>query len=136
MKIKSIISFSFICALVFISGVATESSKDEKQFGEIEEFKSKVSWKLGAWTWPKYVVKGKGGKGGSKGGSGTGGNGGEGGAQGGGRKIRGGSDKESGLDARGGGGGENNKIGWGYLKNWEGYSGDISSKSEGNQGPS
>ncbi|AES65574.1 hypothetical protein MtrunA17_Chr2g0300921 [Medicago truncatula] len=117
MKTKSIISFFFVCALYFISVMATEPSKDEKQFGEIEEFKSKVSWNRGAWTWPKYGVKGNGGKGGSKGGSGSGENGGEGGAQGGGGQIEGGKDKGSGLDARGGGRGENNNIGWGYLKN-------------------
>jgi len=45
--------------------------------------------------------------------------------------MEGGKDKGSELDARGGGG-ENNKIGLGYLKNWGGYNGDISSKSEGN----
>ncbi|GAU18176.1 hypothetical protein TSUD_248770 [Trifolium subterraneum] len=41
MKIKSFIFVFFLCAIIFISVVATRPSKFEKQFGATEESKTK-----------------------------------------------------------------------------------------------
>ncbi|KAK2377291.1 hypothetical protein QL285_077990 [Trifolium repens] len=42
MKIKPFIFVFFLCAIIFISSVATRPSKFEKQFGATEEFETKV----------------------------------------------------------------------------------------------
>ncbi|WJX24177.1 hypothetical protein P8452_13316 [Trifolium repens] len=68
MKIKPFIFMFFLCALILLSVVAIEPSKDEKQFGTIEESKTKIGlddWTIWGGWWGSWF--GNGGKGNKKG---------------------------------------------------------------------